>query len=1432
MVLIVLISIQSVCGIFWISSQKRVSLRVGDVTPRSSSILSYCDPSTISEGTPTIIRGGLTNATSHDAIPFQAIDLHFSNSGENSWTYIVSVTTDSNGAFAYTWQDASALASGMYVVMAEFLGNSEYDYWSSLCDLQVVPTPVAFSISVIPASTILVAGSSKAFQVNLATYGGFSGSVSLSITGLPSGVTAQLDPPDMSPSTGSYTSTLSISSTTSAPSGNYILTIKGNSGAMQRSCTLSLEIALSTDSYTPAEENRLPGEGSYLWQNVLYKETLYSVFLYTEEVIREFSIRDKYVDAVPYGQLRIKAETTQGTKWVTIEGVIIVDQASEVLKNDELSRIVLTLAEAQAYYRYIKQKNLKVEDFTSFYQKIQNVVDQIHSNPLYWITALAYNTPPPTEAQLYRELLMGIFENTLTDKVLKTGTSKDEVNRYINIASFIFDQTGEAATIRSFEQATSISSELQSLAEKSDFIAKFDSKMKDLFETLGNYKPYVSVAKAFAKYLIGIAFEKTVSEEYLPYLIALRDYVKMNPKLHLDNDLQGLYNALNYVINDCVGANNIWDEIAFDLLDIGLEAGWDFSSDFYIQAIANWMGNFALEHGWLKTFQIRALFSKISIAVGAGIIIGDIMFDLSSFYHNIELMSKASRLNAIIKETYEKLSSPEISALEANIESRRLQFSLVLKTYEMLVENADGDGLTGTTRELFNTYLHPLVELLVGHQIMSTNEYINNIRNIWIPYYTLLRSNSIPPMHDVANYEPDWSLYPTSSTAAIDYLMYKRRGLQDPGLMVSIDVSNYWLRVDETGNANITIVNPSPVTINDVLVNATADSGVEITPLDFNAGSILSNEKINATFEFSFTDPGLHSLFFWITAENKTYVYSEQVCISTYLYGLNVLMNPESPALGDTVVVAVADSSMTPLANATVNIQTPTGLSVYKTDSSGTTTFTASISGLYSISVVYPNEPTFGPNTFTVTTTTTNTFQTELDDLNSTTIMPDSIYCRGFRIINCGSNELNLDLTLIASDTWVDAWIVPLCTEETSFENITIISDTTAQATLPIGHWTSGYVLFSIDEGTSVGMQTTLTLNISQIGSAVYDEKSFNIEVNCHSLTLSVDVPDVIYHGDPFTVNFTTTDWTGNLVDTDFWIARLDDIDLSSNIIPVSLGTYELVISALEAGEHTLELTPFTANYDNQSLAIQFSVLDRSFDIDFTKTQIGSVVNVHIELTDSLTPRNMSGASVWGILEDLQGNKTVLTFTETTAEHYERSIDLVQYSPETLFNLTILASHDGYTSETYITYLNANAGEFSLSLHAGWNMVSFPVVPNDPSFTSIFSEVGYYQVVTWSGTSYLASTEAEAGRGYWVLVLTDTNLTIAGTVVDSYEVDLPAGWSMIGGVNDVTVAADDVFSGYYQLVTWSGTSYVTATTIEPGKGYWALVLTPTHIEVE
>lgn len=150
---------------------------------------------------------------------------------------------------------------------------------------------------------------------------------------------------------------------------------------------------------------------------------------------------------------------------------------------------------------------------------------------------------------------------------------------------------------------------------------------------------------------------------------------------------------------------------------------------------------------------------------------------------------------------------------------------------------------------------------------------------------------------------------------------------------------------------------------------------------------------------------------------------------------------------------------------------------------------------------------------------------------------------------------------------------------------------------------------------------------------------------------------------------------------------------------------------------------------------------------------------------------------------------------------------------------------------TFTIQVTTNA-QFTINLSAGWNMVSFPMIPSNPSFSSIFSNVGYYQVLTWNGNGYVTPTTAEAGTGYWILVLNNTNITITGQPVTNYQLSVQPGWSVIGGINGKTVNAYYLFGGsFYELLTWNGSQYVTATTIEPGKSYWLLVTSTTNVTV-
>jgi subtilase family serine protease len=96
-----------------------------------------------------------------------------------------------------------------------------------------------FSLSANPSSATIAAGSGASFTVSVAPSGGFSSTVSLSVSGLPSGAAASFSPQSLG---GSGTSTLSISTGAGTPAGTYTLTITGQGGGLTHTATVSLTI--------------------------------------------------------------------------------------------------------------------------------------------------------------------------------------------------------------------------------------------------------------------------------------------------------------------------------------------------------------------------------------------------------------------------------------------------------------------------------------------------------------------------------------------------------------------------------------------------------------------------------------------------------------------------------------------------------------------------------------------------------------------------------------------------------------------------------------------------------------------------------------------------------------------------------------------------------------------------------------------------------------------------------------------------------------------------------------------------------------------------------------------------------------------------------------------------------------------------------------
>jgi subtilase family serine protease len=107
---------------------------------------------------------------------------------------------------------------------------------STTLSLTVTPAP-NFALSASPSPLSLARGGHVASTITLTPQNGFTGSASLSASGLPHGVTASFNP-----SSTATTSTLTLSANSKATTGTFSITIHGASGTLTHTITITLTV--------------------------------------------------------------------------------------------------------------------------------------------------------------------------------------------------------------------------------------------------------------------------------------------------------------------------------------------------------------------------------------------------------------------------------------------------------------------------------------------------------------------------------------------------------------------------------------------------------------------------------------------------------------------------------------------------------------------------------------------------------------------------------------------------------------------------------------------------------------------------------------------------------------------------------------------------------------------------------------------------------------------------------------------------------------------------------------------------------------------------------------------------------------------------------------------------------------------------------------
>ena len=158
-----------------------------------------------------------------------------------------SIAAPGNGSSTLTLSVGSTAATGTSNITVTGTGGGVTQTTTISLTVTAAPTP-AFTLSASPTTLSIVQGNSGSSTISTTVSGGFNNAVSLSASGLPTGVTASFSPASIAaPGSGSSTLTLSVAST--ATPGTSSITVTGAGGGLTQSATISLTV---TAAPTPA----------------------------------------------------------------------------------------------------------------------------------------------------------------------------------------------------------------------------------------------------------------------------------------------------------------------------------------------------------------------------------------------------------------------------------------------------------------------------------------------------------------------------------------------------------------------------------------------------------------------------------------------------------------------------------------------------------------------------------------------------------------------------------------------------------------------------------------------------------------------------------------------------------------------------------------------------------------------------------------------------------------------------------------------------------------------------------------------------------------------------------------------------------------------------------------------------------------------------
>ena len=231
---------------------------------------------------PTRLRWGfeltvLDNASDEKAGELQSTDgltQVLNNAGPNSARQYIEHTAggtfvgQQNGAsWSFNWTappiDVGPVTFYTAGNQANNDGNTSGDYiYKTFVASAPASTTPDFALSVAPALRSLVPGGAATYTVTVTPLAGFTGQVSLNVTGLATGVTGVFNPTSIDiTDANSRTSSLTLSTSQNTPTGNDTFDVSAQSGATQHSAQATLNVVSAASADLSLTNTASPNPG-------------------------------------------------------------------------------------------------------------------------------------------------------------------------------------------------------------------------------------------------------------------------------------------------------------------------------------------------------------------------------------------------------------------------------------------------------------------------------------------------------------------------------------------------------------------------------------------------------------------------------------------------------------------------------------------------------------------------------------------------------------------------------------------------------------------------------------------------------------------------------------------------------------------------------------------------------------------------------------------------------------------------------------------------------------------------------------------------------------------------------------------------------------------------------------------------------------------